>query len=104
MPDQITSVVNQIGKVKIADATYIPKLGCDNHTPAGLFVPQSEQIILSNLRQVVESLANAATPVQMRTRFYENNPIPGAIWAGHPQNPILQNADKIMPAVYGAQQ
>nr|CAH7751843.1 unnamed protein product [Callosobruchus chinensis] len=30
------------------------------------------------------------------------NPIPGAIWNGAPEDPVLQNADEIMPAEYSS--
>lgn len=42
--------------------------------------------------------------MQYRRRFYRNNPIPGAIWEGAPENPILLNADEIIPDDYGQEE
>lgn len=51
LPDQITAVINNVGKVKIGDKLYVPKIGRVNRTPRDRFIPQSEQIVLANLRQ-----------------------------------------------------
>lgn len=52
------------------------------------------------MRATIEALSAAATPREYRRRFYRNNPIPGAIWQRMPNEPILVNADEIMPANY----
>lgn len=100
MPDQLSSVINAIGKVKHFDSVYVPKIGRNQLTVGGQFIPQSEQVTYSNLRRVIEALSNPETPQVTRTRFYRNNPIPGAIWNGAPNNPILVNGDEIMPEGY----
>lgn len=79
---------------------FVPKIGRANRTRRGLLVPQAEQVTFSNLRETVESLANQQCPGEYRRRFYRNNPIPGAIWVGEPDNPILANPDEIMPTEY----
>lgn len=100
LPDQITSVINAIGRIKVYDSVYVPKIGRNNQTVGGEFIPQTEQVTFSNLRRVVESLADIQTPPLVRLRFYNNNPIPGAVWNDAPLNPVLMNADEIMPANY----
>ena len=67
----------------------------------GSFIPVPEQVTISNLRKVVVALNSADTPMLYRRRFYECNPIPGVIWTGVPDNPILQNMDYIVPVIYG---
>lgn len=80
LPDQLTTIYRALGKVKVGDKLYVSKIGAHNETRDGDFVPQSEQVTFSNLRQTVLSLANLETPAAARRRFYRNNPIPGAIW------------------------
>lgn len=77
-------------------------------------------ILLSNLRNVVEMMSNANTPIAVRRDFYDHNPLPFAEWtlpaaederrrrripagaaAGNPNHPLLLNADAIMPPDYG---
>lgn len=99
LPDQISSIVNAIGKTTAYDATYVPKLARDNYHE-GRFVPQSEQVVLSNLRNTVEALSREETPVQQRRAFYQHNPIPGTIWHGQPENPVLQNPNDVIPPDY----
>lgn len=101
LPDQLTSIVNSVGRIKISEKLYIPKIGRDNTDRRGIFIPQSEQVTFSNLRRVVQSLADERVNVDYRRRFYRNNPIPGTIWQGIPNDPILLNPDEIMPAEYG---
>lgn len=101
VPDQISTIVNSIGKVKVGDRLYVPKIGKDNFTRENLFIPQAEQVVFDNLRQVVTSLANVNTPAAYRRRFYRCNPIPGAIWANVDEdNPILVNPNEIVLADY----
>jgi hypothetical protein len=103
MPDFITRPLNVLGQVKVYDAVYVPRIGIDVNTNDDLFIPVPEQVTYLNLRDTVVALANVETPAIYRRRFYEANPIPGAIWRGQPNNPLLQNADEIMPANYGLQ-
>lgn len=100
LPDQFTSVINAIGKVKTNDRLYVPKIGKHNETRGRRFIPQSEQVTYQNLRMTVQSLADEHTAVEYRRRFYRNNPIPVTIWRNGPDEPILTNPDEIMPADY----
>lgn len=100
VPEPISDVINAIGIVTTNGRKYVPGIGRANFTGGHLFIPQSEQITYSNLRQTAEALANNATPAEYRRRFYRNNPIPGAVWQGAPENPVLMNADEIIPADY----
>ncbi|CAH0730989.1 unnamed protein product, partial [Brenthis ino] len=73
------------------------------------------------MRRVVVAMSDAHTPIAVRQDFYDNNPLPYAEWtlpadldecrrrripagaaAGHPNHPLLLNADAIMPEDYGA--
>ncbi|KAG5883703.1 hypothetical protein JTB14_007422 [Gonioctena quinquepunctata] len=103
MPDQISLVINALGWVKTNGKLYVPKVGKNNYTSEQQFIPQSEQVTYDNLRRVVESLANADTPAKYRESFYRCNPIPGCKWVGAPENPILLNADDIIPVDYNIQ-
>lgn len=70
IPDQIASVLNNIGQVKVGDKLYISKIGRTHHTERNnRFIPQSEQITYSNLRATVTALADANTPAEFRRRF-----------------------------------
>ena len=100
MPDQITSVINAIGKVKVGDAVYVPKIAKDHVDNTDSFIPLTETVTCSNLRKVVIALSNANTSRHIRTRFYRNNPIPGARWRGAPADPVLLNPDEIIPSNY----
>lgn len=100
LPDQLSSAMNAVGKVKVGDKLYVPKFGRDQEDREDRFIPQSQQVTYSNLRNTVVALANDDTPAAIRRRFYENNPIPGAVWEGAPQDPILANPDEIMPDGY----
>lgn len=54
------------------------------------------------LRDVVVLLSDRNYNQELRRNFYAHSPIPGAIWANAPNNPILMKADEIMPANYDA--
>ncbi|XP_044746580.1 uncharacterized protein LOC123308102 [Coccinella septempunctata] len=106
LPDQITNAIRALGKVKVWDSLYVPNLARDQRTHHNLLIPQAENVRYSNLRETVVALQNINTPVEYRRRFYRNNPIPGAIWKGvdnpsSDDNPILDNANEIMPEDYG---
>lgn len=100
LPDQLTSVINAIGKVKISERLYIPKMGKYHYTRNHAFLPQPEQVTFNNLRNTVVALNDARTPIEYRRTFYQNNPIPGAIWEGAPNDPVLVNPEEIMPEDY----
>ncbi|KAK9738554.1 hypothetical protein QE152_g9777 [Popillia japonica] len=61
--DQLSSIVNVLGKIKVSGRWYVPKCAKDNYTEnQEISLPQREQITFSNLRNVVLSLASADTP------------------------------------------
>lgn len=66
----------------------------------GRIVPRPDAICINNLRDIVVSLADPATPLALRQAFFQNNPIPGAHWV----NDVFVNADEIMPPDYGIPQ
>lgn len=97
LPDQISSVVNALGIVKVYDHMYVKKIASVS-TVHNQPVPQSENVTFTNLRQVVLALSNQATPAEHRRRFRRNCPIPGTVWN---DDDILVNPDDIMPDDYG---
>ncbi|CAH0392011.1 unnamed protein product [Bemisia tabaci] len=98
LPDCLSRPINQIGVVKEVDVSYFPMYARDTLAGGERFVPRPENITATNLRQTVEALSLAATPVAERIRFYQNNPIPGCQWDNAPQNPLLLNPNEIIPA------
>jgi len=54
----------------------------------------------STLRATVVALSHPETPLGVRLLYYVNNSLPGATWI-NPDNPLLTNANDIMPADYG---
>ncbi|XP_046628200.1 uncharacterized protein LOC124309028 [Neodiprion virginianus] len=45
LPDQLSTIINAVGKVTVYDATYVPKLAKDNFHE-DTFIPQSELVVL----------------------------------------------------------
>ena len=99
MPDPITRPINAIGNIKIYDRQYYPRFAANRTNDNGDFIPQSEKVTFSNLRRTVVALSNPETPLEVRRRFYNNNPLPGAKW----NNFILLNPNDIMPDNYDVQ-
>jgi hypothetical protein len=58
LPEFLTSTISCLGRVTVGDKIYIPRIADDNRTREGLFIPQSEQVCFSNLRETVLALAN----------------------------------------------
>lgn len=100
LPDPISRPINAIKNVKVYDRQYYPKFAADREDQDGNFIPQSEHVTLSNLRRTVVALSRNATPLEIRRRFSNNNPIPGAIWS---ENFLLLNPDEIIPEDYDIQ-
>lgn len=99
-PDSIARIINGVGIVKAEQKVNIPQLAALRYTRAGRLIPDPGSVSYSNLRAVVEALASPETRRQDRLRFYQNNPIPGAIWIGDRDDPILANPNEIMPEHY----
>jgi hypothetical protein len=99
-PDQVARLVRAIGPFYHGEDYFVPCLACDQRTQSGAFIPQSERVTFSNLRETVVSLSTPETSPQVREAFYAHNPIPGVQWRLENGSHILVNADEIMPANY----
>lgn len=42
MPDQISSTIKAVGKIKVGDKLFVPKLGRANYTRRNILIPQAE--------------------------------------------------------------
>jgi hypothetical protein len=94
-------MIRAAGPVSEGEEYFVPALACEQRDRRRRFVPQSERIVLSNLRETVVALGEVETPPQTREVFYNNNPIPGAVWRVAPDNShILLNGDETMPPDY----
>lgn len=94
VPVGVKRIIDAIGIVTHDEKLYLPIVAkCKN---ADGMIPRPENLVLSNLRETVELVSNANTPLVWRQRFENNCPIPGAIWANH----LLVNGDEIIPADY----
>lgn len=98
---------------KLLSSVGYMKYGHDNFVP---FLPhlKDEQrcdpinVRYTNLREIVSTLADPKTPMEIRKHFWEYNPIPGAKWStaeldGKDEfvaNTCLSNPDDIMPDKY----
>lgn len=83
--------LNSVGNIVVGD------------TPHYVGVPTVQTpftITLGTLRAAVETAFNG--PAEIRNEIYQNNPFPFATWGFDSDgNPILANAEDIMPANYG---
>lgn len=105
LADQLAATINAVGKIRLNDKAYVPKIVRVNHTADGKFIPQSEQICLSILRGTVVALSDSDLATVHRRRFYQNNFIPGSKCEEIAQDdPILINPDGIMPSDYGIEE
>jgi hypothetical protein len=102
-PDQIGRVIQAVGPFQDGNEYFVPALTCSQTDRRGRFIPQSERVILSHLRETVVSLMDEETPPQTRNVFYHNNTIPGAIWNKLPDDSyILVNGNEIIPENYNS--
>lgn len=70
-------------------------------TNADAFVPLANNTTFQNLRETMEVLADVQSSRKYRRIYYENSPLPGAMWEDHSQyGPVLVNADQIIPRGY----
>jgi hypothetical protein len=100
-PDQVGRMIKAVGPITKGGEYFVPALATGHYTRNGRLIPQSEHVVLSNLRDTVVAVADQATQPQVREAFYHHNPIPGAIWRVENGTHVLANADEIMPANYG---
>jgi hypothetical protein len=100
-PDQVGRMIKTTGAIADGNEYFVPALSCSHRDREGRLIPQSERIISSNLRETVTSLSDEAVAPEVREVFYQNNPIPGAIWNELPDHShVLMNPDEIIPAEY----
>jgi hypothetical protein len=57
-PDQIGRLVKAVGPITEGNEYFIPALAAEQRSRQGNFIPQSEKVILSNLRETVVTLAD----------------------------------------------
>jgi hypothetical protein len=100
-PDQVGCVLQAVAPVTEGGEYFVPALAAEHLTRNGVLIPQSERVVLSNLREIVMALADPATQAQVREAFYQHNPVPGAVWKVVNGAHILINPDEIMPQNYG---
>jgi hypothetical protein len=72
-PDQIGRILKALGPITEGEEYFVPALAADQKTRAGLLIPQSERIVLSNLRETVTALSDQQTQPQVREVFYQNH-------------------------------
>jgi hypothetical protein len=101
-PDQVGRIIRAIGPIEDGDEYYVPAAARNERNQFGRIMPQSEHVLLSNLREYVEALSSPETAAVTRETFYQNNPIPGATWEGPEGDRLLANPDEIMPEDYTA--
>lgn len=99
-PVAIGEIVNAIGPIEEGDEYFIPAYPARRENRDGQIIPIPGEVRYGNLREVVERLSDHNLNQMIRQNFYAHNPIPGCIWRGTPLNPVLTNADEIMPANY----
>lgn len=66
----ISNIINAADVFEYDSATYYPRIPLADTTP--------NTVVFSNLRMVVQHLANEIYDRDVRTWFYENNSLPGA--------------------------
>lgn len=79
VPDMIRRILNIAGIVKMQAKTYVPKYPSRRRRDNEGLIVEPTNVTFSNLREVVETLADQNSPRAARRRFYANNPIPGCI-------------------------
>lgn len=98
-PDPLGRIIKSVGPFSDGGEYHVPAVAANSYHN-GRFLPRSDNITFSNLRQTVVALSQEETLPELRHAFYLNNPIPGCIWR-NPRNPVLVNPDEVMPNDYG---
>ncbi|CAH1971821.1 unnamed protein product [Acanthoscelides obtectus] len=96
----IAKFVESLGVMEYEGSTFCPIFTTNVYDDDEKLVPQSEHVTLTNLRETVSGLADRNTLQLYRKQFYKNCPLPGAIWAGSPEDPILKNPDDFIKPNY----
>jgi len=102
-------LINTIGKCEVGQTNYrpvilspkiksssIPVTSTKRRREYSDLLPDPYAVTFKNLRETVEALSSPQTPIEARRYFYDNNPIPGAVFS----EGLLTNANDIMPAGY----
>ncbi|XP_064535262.1 uncharacterized protein LOC135426188 isoform X1 [Drosophila montana] len=104
----LINLIHSIGYLKLPATAYLPRYGVCRPT-------DPSNVRFANLRTTVMAMATDAIAANIRRRFFERNPIPGAIWreagegrrrradGAQPNPSVLQNAADIMPQVWSSQ-
>lgn len=98
LPRIISGYIDHAGYFAKGSTDYVPVQLADRRTEAGGLVLDSGKVHISNLREIVTTLANARTNELSRRRFIRENPLPGAEYSEHG---VILNPDDVMPAEYG---
>lgn len=96
-PEPLRKIIDAVGILKYNEQVYIPAVAANVFNRNGNFVPRPESVLLTNLHQIVVTLADPETPAAYRQRFADNNPIPGAVFD---ENNVLLNPNEIIPDNY----
>lgn len=86
----VSGIINCLGRFSVQNNRYFPSF-------LKTLSPSSFSII--SLRELVTLLADPNTPIDVRRRYIDLNSIPGAQFHDE-EEPILVNADEIIPADY----
>lgn len=99
LPLPLVSIINAIGRVEHYGNIYDPYVPhCAQFN--GVLSPRADSLTLDNLRQSVLALANPAVPLNIRTAFFDANPL----MLAQVQGGLLLNPDEIMLDNYGPEQ
>lgn len=97
-PLAIKMIIDAIGVVTdSSDVAHLPVVAQVRRDENDNLIPRPENVMLSTLRETVEELADAETPLEIRRRFHENSSIPGAQWNNQH---LLLNPNEIIPEDY----
>lgn len=99
LPKPVVMILDAVGITTVYNVQYVPVMAHPIYSTINgvrRLYPLAEQVSFSYLRDIVVALASESTPLEWRRRFWEHNPIPGAIVAGD----LLQNPDDIIPDGY----
>nr|CAH7762894.1 unnamed protein product [Callosobruchus chinensis] len=96
----IAKFIESLGVMEYEGSTFCPIFTANIYDDDEKLIPQSEHVTLTNLRETVLALADKDTLFLYRQQFYRNCSLPGAVWTGSSENPILKNPDDFIKANY----
>ena len=90
LPDILTNIINSVGVLRFGDKVFYPNISLSSDY--AIEMPYSELVTFSNYEDVIRMLRSSKTSIEYRQQFYNNNPLPCAIWKlGDNIGPILDN-------------